>query len=92
MISVIYEQNIYIYIYILYQTDTLGSQIREHNWIDAHLEEIAKNLIAKHLFYTISIATINGTPGIYFNCINSQTGLTIRDRKVWVRSRRHGVM
>ena len=34
--------------------------------IDEHLEEIAKNLIVEHMFYTISIATNNRTPVIFF--------------------------
>ena len=46
-------------------------QIVEHTEIDEHLEEIVKNLIVEHLFYTISIATNNRTPGIFFNCVNS---------------------
>ena len=33
--------------------------------IDKHLEEIAKNLIVEHLFYTISIATNSRTPLIF---------------------------
>ena len=33
--------------------------------INEHLEEIAKNLIVEHLFYTISIATNNRTPIIF---------------------------
>ena len=33
--------------------------------IDKHLEEIAKNLILEHLFYTISIAKNNRTPIIF---------------------------
>ena len=51
------------------------SQIVENTEIDEHLEEIAENLI-EHLFYTISIATNNRTPGIFFRCIYSQTRLT----------------
>ena len=45
---------------------TLVSQIVEHAEIDEHLEEIAENLIVEHLIYTISIATNNRTPGIFF--------------------------
>ena len=44
--------------------------------IDEHLEEIAKNLIVEHLFYTISIATNHRTPVVFFTA--SQTRLTIR--------------
>ena len=51
--------------------------------IDEHLEEIAKNVIVVHLFYTIFIATNNRTPVIFFHCVNSQTRLTIRDTWVW---------
>ena len=40
------------------------SQIVQHTEIDEHLEEIAENLIADHLFYIISIATNDKTPGI----------------------------
>ena len=40
------------------------------------------NLIVEHLFYTISIATNNRTPGIFFHCVNSQMRLTIRDTRV----------
>ena len=41
------------------------SQIVEHTEIDEHLEEIAKTLMVEQLFYTISIATNNRTPGIF---------------------------
>ena len=58
------------------------SQIVEHTEIDEHLVKIAKNVIVEHLFYTISIATNNRTPGIFFHCINSQTCSTIRDTRV----------
>ena len=61
---------------------TLVSQIVEHTEIDEHLEQIAENLIVEHLIYTISIATNNRTPGIFFHCVNSQTRLTIRDTRV----------
>ena len=61
---------------------TLMSQIVELTEINEHLEEIAKNLIVEHLFYTISIATNDRTPGIFFHCVNSQTRLTIRDTRV----------
>ena len=61
---------------------TLLSQIVEHTEINEHVGEIAENLIVEHLFYTISIATNNRTPGIFFNCVNSQTCLTIRDTRV----------
>ena len=61
---------------------TLVSQIVEHAEIDEHLEEIVENLIVEHLIYTISIATNNRTPGIFFHCVNSQTRLTIRDTRV----------
>ena len=61
---------------------TLVSQIVEHTEIDEHLVKIAKNVIVEHLFYTISIATNNRTPGIFFHCINSQTCSTIRDTRV----------
>ena len=44
---------------------TLVSQIVERTEIDAHLEEIAENLTAKHLFFTISIATNDRTPEIF---------------------------
>ena len=37
--------------------------------IDEHLEEIAKNLIVEHLFYTISIATNYRTPVIFFTAL-----------------------
>ena len=42
------------------------SQIVEHTEIDEHLEKNTENLIVEHLFYTISIATNNRTPGIFF--------------------------
>ena len=58
------------------------SQIVEHTEIDEHLEKNTENLIVEHLFYTISIATNNRTPGIFFHCVNSQTRLTIRDTRV----------
>ena len=45
--------------------NTLMSQIVEHTEVDEHLEEIAANLIVEHLFYTISLATNNRTPGIF---------------------------
>ena len=57
---------------------TLVSQIVEHTEIDERLGRIAQNLIVEHLFYTISIATNNRTPGIFFHCVNSQTRLTIK--------------
>ena len=60
------------------------SQIVEHTEIDEHLEKNTENLIVEHLFYTISIATNNRTPGIFFHCVNSQTRLTIRDTRVYV--------
>ena len=63
---------------------TLVSQIVEHTKIDAHLEEIAENLTAEHLFFTISIATNDRTPGIFVHSINSPTHLTIRDTGVFV--------
>ena len=44
---------------------TLVSQIVEHTEIDEHLVKIAKNVTVEHLFYTISIATNNRTPGIF---------------------------
>ena len=37
--------------------------------INEHLEEIAKNLIADHLFYTISIATNYRTLVIFFTAL-----------------------
>ena len=55
----------------------LVSQIVEHTEINEHFEEIAKNLIVEHLFYTISIETNDRTPGIFFHCVNSQMRLTI---------------
>ena len=58
------------------------SQIVEHTEIDEHLEKNTENLIVEHLFYTISIATNNRTPGIFFHCVNNQTRLTIRDTRV----------
>ena len=61
---------------------TLVSQIVEHTEINEHVGEIAENRIVEHLFYTISIATNNRTPGIFFNCVNSQTRLIIRDTRV----------
>ena len=61
---------------------TLVSQLVEHSEINELLEEIAENLIVEHLFYTVSIATNNRTPGIFFNCVNSQMRLTIRDTRV----------
>ena len=64
-------------------TSTLMSQIVEHTEIDEHLEKNTENLIVEHLFYTISIATNNRTPGIVFHCVNSQTRLTIRDTRVY---------
>ena len=51
---------------------TLVSQIVEHTEINEHVGEIAENLIVEYLLYTISIATNNRTPGIFFNCVNSQ--------------------
>ena len=54
----------------LNNTFTLLFQIVEHTEIDEHLGEIAENLIAEQLFYTtISIATNNRTPGIFFHCV-----------------------
>ena len=47
------------------QCVTLVSQIVEHTEINEHLEEIVKNLVVEHLFYTISIATNYRTPGIF---------------------------
>ena len=44
---------------------TLAFQIVEHTKINEYLEEIAENLIVEHLFYTVSIATTNRTPGIF---------------------------
>ena len=61
---------------------TLVSQIVGHTETDEHLEQIAKNLIVEHLFYTISIATNDRTPGIFFHSINSQVCLTIRDTRL----------
>ena len=61
---------------------TFVSQIVGHTEIDEHLEQIAKNLIVEHLFYTISIATNDRTPGIFFHCINSQMCLIIRDTRL----------
>ena len=58
------------------------SQIVEHAEINEHLEEITENLIVEHLLYTISIATNNRTPGIFFHCADSQTRLTIKDTRV----------
>ena len=55
---------------------TLVSQIVEHTKINEHLEEIAKNLIVEHLFYTISIATNNRTPGTF------STALIVK--RVWL--------
>ena len=55
---------------------TLVSQIVEHTKIDEHLGRIAKNLIVEHLFYTISIATNNRTPGIF------STALIVK--RVWL--------
>ena len=46
-------------------------QIVEHTEIDEHLQEIVENLIVEHLFYTISIATNNRTPGIFLHCVNT---------------------
>ena len=66
-------------------SSTLVSQIVEHTKIDEHMEEIAENLTVEHLFYTISIATNNRTPGIFFHCVNSQTRLTIRDTRVCIQ-------
>ena len=40
-------------------------KIVEHTVIDEHLGQIAGNLIVEHLFYNISIATNNRTPGIF---------------------------
>ena len=48
----------------------------------------AKNLIVEHLFYTISIATNNRTPGTFFHCVDSHTSLIIRDTRV---SQRHQI-
>ena len=44
---------------------TLMSQIVEHTEINKHLGRIAQNLIVEQLFYTISIATNDRTPGIF---------------------------
>ena len=44
-------------------------QIVEHTEIDEHLGEIVENLIVKHLFYTIYIATNDRTPGIFFSTV-----------------------
>ena len=55
---------------------TLVSQIVDHTEIDEHLEEIDENLIAEHLFYTLSIATNNRTPGIF------STALIVK--RVWL--------
>ena len=44
---------------------TLVSQIVEPTERDEHLEEIAENLIVEHLFYIISVATNNRTPGVF---------------------------
>ena len=54
--------NLYIY-GLVQERRTLVSQIVEHT--EEHLEEIAENLIVEHLFYTVSIATNNRTPGIF---------------------------
>ena len=51
----------------------------DHTEIDEHLEEIAEKIIVEHLFYTISIATNNRIPGIFFHCVN-------RDIRVWHQS------
>ena len=40
------------------------SKIVEQTEIDEHLEK-SENLIVEHLFYSISIATNNITPGIF---------------------------
>ena len=61
------------------------SQIVEHTEIDEHLEEIAENLMVEHLFSTISIATNNRTPGIFFHHVNSQTRLIIKDTRVCIK-------
>ena len=53
-------------IYTRISMHTFVPQIIEHTEINEHLEEIAENLIVEHLFYTISIATNNRTPGIFF--------------------------
>ena len=67
---------------------TLVSQIVEHTEINERMEEIAENLIVEHLFYTISIATNNRTPGIFFHYVNSQTRLAIGDTWLqWIAQR-----
>ena len=58
------------------------SRIVEHIEISEHSTKFAEKLIIEHLFYTISIATNNRTPGIFFHCVNSQTRLTIWDTRV----------
>ena len=57
------------------------SQIVEHTETDEHLEEITKNLMVEHLFYTIFIATHTNT-WEFFYCFNSQTCSTIRDTRL----------
>ena len=49
-----------------------------------HLEEIAKNLIVEHLFYTMSIAINNRTPEMFFHYFdyNNQRHLNIRETRV----------
>ena len=46
--------------------NTLVSQIVEHTEI---VEHIANNLIVELLFYTLSIATNNRTPGTFFTAL-----------------------
>ena len=55
---------------------TFVYKIVEHTEIDEHLEEIVENLIIEHLFYAISIATNNTTPGIF------STALIVK--RVWL--------
>ena len=62
--------------------------ISRNTEIDEHLEEIAKNLIVEHPFYTIYIATNNRTPVIFFHCVNSQTRIV---KRVWLYIRDTGV-
>ena len=45
------------------------SQIVEHNEINDHVEEIAKNLLVAHQFYTTSMTKINGTPLFFFTAL-----------------------
>ena len=55
----------------------------EHTEIDEHLEEIDENVIVEHMFYTISIATNNRTPGIF------STALIVK--RVWLLGTREYV-